>query len=61
MSEKTEIYVYTQEDMVMLKEKALQLLKHLPKDYKSALFIVCFLKKLMEEETGIKIKDIKIS
>ena len=57
---KDEVFVYTEEDMVMMKEKALLLLKHLPSDLKSSLIIVAFLKEHIEKSTGLKIKGIKV-
>ena len=57
---KDKVFIYTTEDMDMMKEKAIELLKYLPSDLKSALIIVGFLKEHIEKTTGIKINKIEV-
>ncbi len=57
---KDEIYVITHDEMTRLKQNALNLLDKLPSSLKDALIIVEFMKKHIEESTGVKVKGINI-
>ena len=56
-----EIIMITDDEMSRLKQEDLHLLDKLQKDLKEALIIIEFMKKHIEESTGVKVKKIGIS
>ncbi len=57
---KDELFIISHEEMAELKKQANRLLKLLPNQPNTALLTIVFLKELMEEEIGKKVKGIKV-
>lgn len=55
-----EVFIITKEDTGLMKKKALELLDQLPNDPKSALLIVAFLEKHLEDTLGVRVKGIQV-
>lgn len=57
---KDELFIISHGEMEELKRYAQKLLDALPNEPKTALLIIVFLKDIMEQELGKKVKGIKI-
>lgn len=57
---KDELFIITGEEHNQLKEFAQKLLDVLPKEPKTALLTISFLKEVMEQQLGKKVKGIKV-
>lgn len=58
--DKKEVFVYTEQEIEDLKGEAMEIIEHLSPDLKRALIVIHFLKKIIEDETGVKLEGINI-
>jgi len=57
---KDELFIISHEEMVELKKQAHHLIAVLPNQPNTALLTITFLKEVMEQEIGKKVKGIKV-
>jgi len=57
---KDELYIITNEELEDLKNYAIKMMEVLPTEERTALLAVSFLKELMEQSMGKKVKGIKV-
>ncbi len=55
-----EVFIFTAEELEDIKKEALKILKILPQEPKTAVFVTAFVLQHLEKSMGIKIGDIKL-